>query len=813
MAARKKISCKILEALRKEQPYITTIKGDELVPKSPFLFTNSKTLYTQTIENTAEDTFDASQELEAGHISPNEKTQPPHENKSTHAQFNHLNPADSTYMNEALYNCRDSRFLQKGFWAYSVPEPQPDPSLLYLSPTAFQQCGYSDEKQILNLVAYNIGLLQKKHDYQKNNLEHISNPEFDKEIEGLQEILSGNQVFNGLYPLSYCYSGHQFGEWAGQLGDGRAISLFNIMQQSGSKTIKPSSGQSSINVAQLSKHFNDVGYSTDGYELALKGAGKTPFSRFSDGLAITSSSIREFLVSEHMAALGIPTTRALSIVTTSRLVERGLEIEELGAIVGRLSPSWIRFGSIQNAKVRSQLDSKSGSNINQTEPVKQLADLIIDRHFPYLLTQTLPKDQAEKKQYNIYTRLFQKICELSATLVASWMSVGFSHGVLNTDNMSILGLTIDYGPFGFLNGYDQSYICNTSDYTGRYAFNQQPKIVLWNLMKLAASMCDYISYEDSTVTNKSASADILATILEDYGKRYNSEFQHKILKKMGLWSQTYDLSLEMESSTSDCSIVFSNVAGKLLEIMEKYHLDYTNTFRNLAKLVLVFGENGKSSMTSNCDGISCDIGNNSDIESWIENIAYLSNIKDDNRHDLTRDLKAFIIELYYPQLVNVESLEKQSLNNSADTEKTNHSTETAAKEKTDTTIKSTETSLVLDHQFAIKTAQAMSQINPQFILRNWMINEIYAVDTSQPQQSTQPLTSNDGTHSGDNVEHTKTKKINYRKFDELFKLLTEQVYEDVEKLDQILGENNTKLFSNAVRYAGPVPEVIKRIHY
>ena len=259
-------------------------------------------------------------------------------------------------------------------------------------------------------------------------------------------VLCGSKPFPSSSSWAYCYGGHQFGSWAGQLGDGRAISIAQIQSTSSS---------SSSNLY---------------YELQLKGAGMTPYSRFADGLAVVRSSIREYLCAEAMHALGVPTSRSLSLVTTGRVVER--EIQEKGAIVCRVSPCWIRFGNFEIFYARDDVDN-----------LRLLADYVIE---------TFYSDELGKGQY---TAFLEKVVQNTATMIAKWQTVGFCHGVMNTDNFSILGETIDYGPFQFLDAYDPTYICNHSDEMGRYSFMEQPNAALFNLIRLATALSPLLEKE------------------------------------------------------------------------------------------------------------------------------------------------------------------------------------------------------------------------------------------------------------------------------------------------------------------------------
>ena len=263
---------------------------------------------------------------------------------------------------------------------------------------------------------------------------------------GFAEVFGGNAVWPGMQPFAANYGGHQFGHWAGQLGDGRAISLGELINAAGER-----------------------------WELQLKGAGPTPYSRSADGRAVLRSSVREFLCSEAMHHLGIPTTRALSLVTTGDQVVRdmfydGHPREETGAIVCRVAPSFIRFGNFELPASRGDVAL-----------LRQLADFCIARDFPELRVPTadLPP----------YAEWFGQVCERTARMVAGWMRVGFVHGVMNTDNMSILGLTIDYGPYGWIDDFDPDWTPNTTDAHGRrYRFGWQPKIAYWNLTRLAQAL-------------------------------------------------------------------------------------------------------------------------------------------------------------------------------------------------------------------------------------------------------------------------------------------------------------------------------------
>ena len=270
------------------------------------------------------------------------------------------------------------------------------------------------------------------------------------------EVLGGSRVLAGMAPYAARYGGHQFGHWAGQLGDGRAITLTEVICPDGLRR-----------------------------ELQLKGAGRTPYSRTADGRAVLRSSVREFMCSEAMHHLGVPTTRALSLVGTGESVVRDMFYDgnpeaEPGAVVCRVAPTFVRFGNFEILAAQKELGL-----------LKQLADYVIRMHFPALAAKPLP---------DLYAEWFEEICRRTAVMVAHWMRVGFVHGVMNTDNMSILGLTIDYGPYGWLEGFDPEWTPNTTDAEGRrYRYGNQPQIAHWNLTRLASALHPLINDDTALV--------------------------------------------------------------------------------------------------------------------------------------------------------------------------------------------------------------------------------------------------------------------------------------------------------------------------
>jgi uncharacterized protein YdiU (UPF0061 family) len=319
------------------------------------------------------------------------------------------------------------------------------------------------------------------------------------------ELFCGNALPAGSDTLAAVYSGHQFGVWAGQLGDGRAHLL----------------GGLTLGGAH--------------WEIQLKGAGRTPYSRGADGRAVLRSSIREFLCSEAMSALGIPTTRALSVVAADLPVIR--EEVETAAVVARLSPSFVRFGSFEHWAARGR-----------TAELQRLADYVIDTFRP---------ECRDARQRHI--ALLGDVARRTGELVADWMAVGFMHGVMNTDNMSILGLTLDYGPFGFMDAFDAGHVCNHSDTHGRYAYNAQPAVAQWNLYCLAQAFLPLIGERDAAV----------AAVDEHYGPAFEARFASRLRAKLGLRAAAPD---------------DEEFIGKTFALLQAQRLDFTGFFRALCAL-------------------------------------------------------------------------------------------------------------------------------------------------------------------------------------------------------------------------------------
>ena len=384
--------------------------------------------------------------------------------------FNKELPADSITTNTV-------RKVENACFSFVTPKQTAHPTVLHVSPE----------------MAENIGLTSE-----------------DTQSETFKKVFTGNEVLPNTNPYAMCYGGHQFGNWAGQLGDGRAINLTEIV------------------------HNNQR------WAIQLKGAGKTPYSRTADGLAVLRSSVREYLCSEAMFHLGVPTTRALSLSLSGDQVLRdvlynGNPAYEKGAIVSRLAPSFIRFGNFQILTSR-----------NDIETLQKLVD--------YTITHFYPELGSPSKE--TYLQFFKKVSQNSLDMVLHWQRVGFVHGVMNTDNMSILGLTIDYGPYGWLEGYDYGWTPNTTDAQNkRYRYGNQPDMVLWNLYQLANTLYPLIE-----------EAPRLEAILNDFRTNYDAKYVKMMASKIGLFT---------ENETD---------AALIQELEENLHLtetDMTIFFRNL----------------------------------------------------------------------------------------------------------------------------------------------------------------------------------------------------------------------------------------
>ncbi|PWG06196.1 protein adenylyltransferase SelO [Polaribacter aquimarinus] len=326
-----------------------------------------------------------------------------------------------------------------------------------------------------------------------------------------RDVVTGNEIYPNTKPYAMCYAGHQFGNWAGQLGDGRAINLFEV------------------------EHHNK------NWKVQLKGAGETPYSRTADGLAVLRSSIREYLCAEAMFHLGVPTTRSLSLSLTGDDVLRdvlynGNPAYEKGAIVSRISPSFLRFGNFEIFTARKDVKN-----------LKILVDYTIKHHFNHI----------GKPSKETYINFFKEVSKRTLEMIIHWQRVGFVHGVMNTDNMSILGLTIDYGPYGWLEGFDFGWTPNTTDRQHkRYRYGNQPNIGLWNLFQLANALYPLIEEVEP-----------LEAILAEYKTNFEQKSLTMMKSKLGLF----------EDNKNDLGII-----QNLEDTLQLVETDMTIFFRNLS---------------------------------------------------------------------------------------------------------------------------------------------------------------------------------------------------------------------------------------
>ncbi|OOG27150.1 hypothetical protein B1C78_03990 [Thioalkalivibrio denitrificans] len=320
---------------------------------------------------------------------------------------------------------------------------------------------------------------------------------------------TGQVPLAGMEPVSMVYAGHQFGVYVPRLGDGRAVVLGEVEAPDGGR-----------------------------WELQLKGSGPTEYSRGADGRAVLRSTIREYLASEAMHGLGIPTTRALTIFGSNLPVYR--EQAETAAILVRMAPSHVRIGTFEYF-------AHSGHG----DHLRALADYVIANHYPELCDRDNP-----------YLALLEAVVERTARLIAQWQAVGFAHGVMNTDNMSILGLTIDYGPYGFMDGYEPGFICNHSDHGGRYAFDQQPRVAWWNMACLAQALLPLLEKDENAALEKARDA------LEPFDALFGDTFLGLMRTKLGL----------LEARAGDQELI-----ARLLDLMAESRVDYTRFFRAVGR--------------------------------------------------------------------------------------------------------------------------------------------------------------------------------------------------------------------------------------
>ena len=385
--------------------------------------------------------------------------------------FNRELPADPILEN-------NRRQVKEACFSFVTPKKTSKPELIHVSPEMLANLGISEE---------------------------------EARSETFLNVFTGNTVLPNTNPYAMCYGGHQFGNWAGQLGDGRAINLAEVEHQG------------------------------ERWAMQLKGAGETPYSRTADGLAVLRSSVREYLCSEAMHHLGVPSTRALSLALSGDKVLRdvlynGNPAYEKGAIVSRIAPTFLRFGNFEI--LAAQRDVKT---------LKILVDYTMNHFFSHL----------GRPSKDTYLAFFNEVVNLNIEMVVNWQRVGFVHGVMNTDNMSILGLTIDYGPYGWLEGFDFGWTPNTTDSEfKRYKFGTQAEIIQWNLYKLANALYPLIEETSG-----------LEAILVGYGKKYISRYNDMMRSKLGLFEEhketaelIKDLEINLHLTETDMSIFFRNLS-------------------------------------------------------------------------------------------------------------------------------------------------------------------------------------------------------------------------------------------------------------
>ena len=483
-------------------------------------------------------------------------------------------------------------------------------------------------------------------------------------VEKFVEYFSGNAVLPGSQPAAHCYCGHQFGYFSGQLGDGATMYLGEVINGSGER-----------------------------WELQLKGAGKTPYSRTADGRKVLRSSIREFLCSEAMHHLGVPTTRAGSCVTSDSRVVRdifysGNPIEERCTIISRIAPTFIRFGSFEIFKTRDSQTGRQGPSLGRQDIKQQLVEYCISTFFPEI--------HAKEASLLEKTRdFFREVVRSTALLVSHWQAVGFCHGVLNTDNMSILGLTIDFGPFGFMDHYNPDFICNGSDDGGRYTFSSQPEICGWNLRKLAEALDPILPLSEGQ-----------QVLREEYVSAFEREYLCRMRRKLGL----------LQEHEGDSELVRA-----LLDTMQKTYADFTNTFRNL-NLILIPGVEGfEASKTACLDKLLSQC-------STVEELKKVSTPKMDPRQmQLIMQLMQQSPQFADERMVNKVKSELEKINSQQDLEKKSQ----GQKNEEDRSL----LSAWLDkyaHRLSMETAgsdpltansnriSVMNRSNPVVVLRNYV---------------------------------------------------------------------------------------------
>ena len=435
----------------------------------------------------------------------------------------------------------------------------------------------------------------------KEVLDMVGISEAEASSEYFSQVFSGNALTDGMDPHAACYGGHQFGNWAGQLGDGRAINLGEVLGTEG-----------------------------DHLMLQLKGAGRTPYSRSGDGRAVLRSSIREFLCSEAMYHLGVPTTRALSLCTTGDQVMRDMFYDgnpayETGAVVCRVAPSFIRFGNFEIFTSRGQI-----------EELESLLHFVIENYYPHL----------GEPSPETYVEFFRRVVDATAEMIAHWQRVGYVHGVMNTDNMSIHGLTIDYGPYGWIDNFDADWTPNTTDRAHkRYRFGNQPAVAHWNLAQLANALVPAVHEVDP-----------LQAALDEFMPSFNSYWAEMMASKLGLASLASDPADEL--------------VAELFDLLHATETDMTIFFRRLVDIDISTEPELATVETilplEEAYYVPSDFHGNSQgrLLSWVKNYLHVSQLSGVEAAERPLMMKAvnpkFVLRNYLAQLV-IDAAENEDI--------------------------------------------------------------------------------------------------------------------------------------------------------
>uniref|UniRef100_A0A7M5WJL3 Selenoprotein O n=2 Tax=Clytia hemisphaerica TaxID=252671 RepID=A0A7M5WJL3_9CNID len=481
----------------------------------------------------------------------------------------------------------------------------------------------------------------------------------------------GNKLLEGSQPAAHCYCGHQFGYFSGQLGDGAAMYLGEIINEKDER-----------------------------WELQLKGAGLTPFSRQADGRKVLRSSIREYLCSEAMFHLGIPTTRAGSCITSDSRVVRDIHYDghpkmERCTIVSRIAPTFLRFGSFEIFKTKDSQTGRAGPCINHKDILPIMLDYVIKYFYPEI------SNEHEDSKQEMYLEFYREIIRRTAKLVAQWQCVGFCHGVLNTDNMSIVGVTIDYGPFGFMDFFDADHVCNSSDNNARYSYKKQPEICKWNLWKLGEAIKELFANPDHAKE----------VLNEMYDIEFSKQYYGIMRKKLGL----------LDAQEDDKELI-----QKLLNAMQQSASDFTNTFSIL---------------------MDADWSKENEIEEVIQKILAqcldVEGIKKRTKSDVNMSQVLMLLQIanQHPQILEQFGTTREELTRVVEqAEKDKESSKITQEEKTERDKKlwrewlDTYRARLLSEEIAVKDEnekcrfitkrkETMRTQNPRVVLRNYLAQE------------------------------------------------------------------------------------------